>query len=71
MEVETKIRKWGNGYGILLPKSFVNGEAFSENEFVVVNISSRKKDIRKLRGLCKFNRSTEEIMKEIRDGYDD
>ncbi len=71
MEVETKIRKWGNSYGILLPKNIINEQNLTENDLVIINIASKKQDLSKLFGFCKFKKSTKEIMKEIKEGYDE
>ncbi|HLC58767.1 MAG TPA: AbrB/MazE/SpoVT family DNA-binding domain-containing protein [Candidatus Nanoarchaeia archaeon] len=71
MEVETKIRKWGNSYGVILPKSVIETGMFSDNDEVIVKIKKKKKDLSELAGLWKFKRPIEEIMKDIKEGYDD
>ena len=70
MEIESKIRKWGNSYGVMLPKQFLESEHLQEEETVKVNIVSKKADIGKLQGLWKFKRPIKEIMKDIKEGYD-
>ena len=70
MEIESKIRKWGNSYGVMLPKQFLESEHLQEEEIVKVNIVSKKADIGKLQGLWKFKRPIKEIMKGIKEGYD-
>lgn len=70
MEVESKIKRWGNSYGVLLSKELIENEMLKENETVVVNIHSKRKNLEKLFGLCKFKKSTKDIIKEIKEGYD-
>ena len=70
MEIESKIRKWGNSYGVMLPKQFLESEHLQEEDIVKVNIVSKKADIGKLQGLWKFKRPIKEIMKDIKEGYD-
>ena len=69
MEIESKIRKWGNSYGVMLPKNFLESEHLQEEDIVKVNIS-KKAEIKKLRGLWNFKRPIKEIMKDIKEGYD-
>ena len=70
MEIESKIRKWGNSYGVMLPKQFLESEHLQEEDIVKVNIVSKKADIGKLQGLWRFKRPIKEIMKDIKEGYD-
>ncbi len=70
MEIESKIRKWGNSFGVILPKQFLESEHLQEEDIVKVNIVSKKANISKLRGLWKFKRPIKEIMKDIKEGYD-
>ncbi len=70
MEIETKLRKWGNSYGVLLPKEVVENQNLKEDSIVKINISPKKPDFRKLFGLCKFKKPMKEIIKEIKEGHD-
>ncbi len=70
MEIESKIRKWGNSYGVILPKQFLESEHLQEEDVVKINVTAKKADIAKLRGLWKFKRPIKEIMKEIKEGYE-
>ena len=70
MEIETKIRKWGNSYGLILPKNIVENQNLNENDTVLVNVKPKKVDLSVIFGICKFKKSTNEIIKEIRRGYD-
>lgn len=70
MEAVSKIRKWGNSFGVLVPKDLIIEERLNEGDEVVVQIK-KKYDLSRLFGLCKFKKPTSEIMREIREGYDD
>ncbi len=71
MEIQSKIRKWGNSYGILLSREVLDNENLHENDEVLVNVKSKKADLSGLFGICKFKRPTKEIIKEIKEGYND
>ncbi len=68
VEIETITRKWGNSLGVTLPKEIVVREHIYENQRVVVEIKIVA-DIRKLRGLVHFKRSTQMIKEEMRAGW--
>ncbi len=70
METVSKIRRWGNSYGVLVPKQLIEEKNLSEGDEVVITLE-KKADLSKLFGLCKFKKPTSELMKEIREGYDD
>ena len=70
MIIKSKIRRWGNSFGILIPKDFIKKRNFSENENVLVDLK-KKKNLQELFGICSFKRPVKEIMREIKDGYDD
>lgn len=38
METQVKVRKWGNSYGILLPKEFLEKQNIRENSKIFVRI---------------------------------
>ena len=52
METTSKIRKWGNSFGVLVPKDLIEKENFKLNEEVVVKLE-KKKDISKVFGILK------------------
>lgn len=68
METISKIRKWGNSFGVLVPKELIEKENFKLNEEVVVRLE-KKMDISKVFGILKTKRTTENLIKEIREGY--
>ena len=70
-EVITKLKKWGNSYGVLLPMKVIAGQKLKENSEVVITVKPHKTIT--LRGLfelakkypLKSKKSTEEIMNEM------
>ena len=68
METISKIRKWGNSFGVLVPKELIRKENFKVNEEVVVKVE-KKTDISKVFGILRTERTTKDLMREIREGY--
>lgn len=68
--IEARIRKWGNSYGLLLPKNELIRQHLAEDEIVLVSLK-KKHNIAQLFGICHFKRPVREIVREIREGYDD
>ena len=52
IEIKTKLRKWGNSFGIVVPQNILNGE-LKENEEITVFISKTNPNLRKLFGKLK------------------
>jgi bifunctional DNA-binding transcriptional regulator/antitoxin component of YhaV-PrlF toxin-antitoxin module len=42
MEAEVTAKKWGNSFGIVIPKEIVRAENIKENEKLVVDIKKRQ-----------------------------
>ncbi len=38
MAFETKVKRWGNSIGIIIPNEFVENENIKENDKIIVNI---------------------------------
>tara|TARA_Y100000310_G_scaffold272994_1_gene288255 strand:- start:4852 stop:5076 length:225 start_codon:yes stop_codon:yes gene_type:complete len=73
IEIKTKLRKWGNSFGVVLPINKLKKEKIHEGEEVIVLLTKRKiNPLRETFGTYKFKKSTQEIMDEIdRELYDD
>lgn len=73
IEIKTKVRKWGNSFGIVVPGSFLEKEKVREGEEVKVFIKGgRGTNLSKLFGKHKFRKSTEKLMRETdRELYDE
>jgi antitoxin component of MazEF toxin-antitoxin module len=68
-EVITKIKRWGNSYGVLLPKSIINNELKENVEVKITVRPNTKLTVKDLFNLSKrhpvkTNKHTEEIMRE-------
>lgn len=66
--VKSKLKKWGNSFGVIIPKEIIYSENFKENEdieFLIVKNSKKRFDelFGSLKG--KFKKSTDEMMREI------
>ena len=69
-EVITRIKRWGNSYGLLLPKNIINNELKEDSEVRVTLMPHRKLNVKDLLILArrypnKTKKSTEEIMREM------
>ncbi|PIN93621.1 hypothetical protein COU54_02365 [Candidatus Pacearchaeota archaeon CG10_big_fil_rev_8_21_14_0_10_31_24] len=66
IEVKTKLMKWGNSLGIIVPLSKIKNTNLIEGEEVTALIIQKNKgNLKRLFGARKFKKSTKEIMKEI------
>ena len=71
-----KIKKWGNSFGIVIPKEVIDNEGLKENqyiEFFIVRNDSAKV-LKETYGLLKgrFRKSEQQMKDELREGlYDD
>ena len=65
IELETKLRKWGNSYGLVVPLAKLKTSNLKEGQEVTAIILEKKRiDLRKLFGRHKFSKSVEQLMKE-------
>ena len=73
IEVKTKLRRWGNSFGIVVPVSVVeSGEALEGEEIRALIIGRKKVTLKKLFGKHKFSKPTEQLMREMdEDLYND
>ena len=67
IQINGKLRKWGNSLGIVVPLSSVKEEGLKEGQNVRVLIKSEEKRniLREMFGSYKTGKSTEKIKKEI------
>jgi antitoxin component of MazEF toxin-antitoxin module len=71
-QINTKVKKWGNSFGIVLPMEIIKKQQIKEGTGVNVTISAQNKmtvgdlmeSIKQL-NLPKIKKPTEKIMKEI------
>ena len=66
MEIKTKLKKWGNSIGIVIPKDIIKKRNLKPDQEVTVTIQDKPftkgKDIW---GTMKFTKSTEQLMREV------
>lgn len=63
-----KLKKWGNSYGILIPKDEVTKMDLNEGQEVFIEIIKKENPLKDLFGFSKKNlKSTNQIIKEARD----
>lgn len=70
IEIKTKLRRWGNSFGVVVPQKAVGKT--KEGEEITIFIQKRKPNLRKIFGIHKFSKPTEQLMKEMDEElYDD
>ncbi len=66
IELKTKLRRWGNSFGIVVPISAAEKEKVKEGEEVVILLNKEKNNVlREMFGTLKFKKSTKQLMREI------
>ena len=72
IEIKTKLRRWGNSFGIVVPQKAIEQTKAKEGDEVIILFKKEKPNLRKLFGAHKFSKPTEQLMKEIDEElYDD
>ncbi|RLI22098.1 hypothetical protein DRO47_03045 [Candidatus Bathyarchaeota archaeon] len=64
----TVLRRWGNSYGIVVPKEKALKEGIKENDMVEVTVK-RAVDIKDLFGKYRFD-DVQKLKDELRKGWD-
>jgi len=65
IECETKLKKWGNSIGFIIPKEDINREDLHEDEVVRAVIAPKKMvKVKDIFGKISLKKSTAQIMKE-------
>jgi antitoxin component of MazEF toxin-antitoxin module len=66
IEFKSKLRRWGNSFGIVVPQKIIESEKVKEGDEVVIFLKKEESNpLRESFGTFKFKKSTDEIMKEI------
>lgn len=67
IEIKSKLRKWGNSFGIVVPQSALNGE-IKENDEITVLITTQKSSLESIFGILKNKKlDAQKIKDEIRE----
>ncbi len=71
-QISAKVKKWGNSFGVILPKNVIDKEQIKEGIEINITIQSKNKmtvgdlfKFAKKNKLPKSQKSTNQIMKEI------
>ena len=65
IELKSKIRKWGNSFGIVVSQKSIEKEMVKEGDEVIVFLKKEENNILKeMFGSFKFKKPVEQIMKE-------
>ena len=63
--IRSQIRKWGNSYGIIIPKNIMNSENLKNNQKIeLILLKESKKVLKETFGTLKFKKSTEKILED-------
>ena len=66
IELKTKLKRWGNSFGIVVPISFVEKEGAKEGDEVTILMKKEKRNIlRETFGTHKFKKPVKQLMKEM------
>jgi antitoxin component of MazEF toxin-antitoxin module len=65
VQVKSKLKRWGNSYGVVVPKEIVKKEGLKEGELVEISVR-RAADVRRLFGKYQFKdlQAQKEAMRE-------
>ena len=71
IEVRTKLKKWGNSFGVVVPISSAEKEGAKEGDEVIVLMKKEKGNVlRETFGTSKSKKSVKKLMKEIDEELD-
>jgi len=64
MAIEATIKRWGNSFGIVIPKEIIERERLKENKKVIINII-KVADLSDIFGLVKNRKLSGQKMKDL------
>ena len=67
--IETKLRKWGNSFGVLIPKDELEKDNLKENDSVIVIVKRKMSPAKELFGSLMIKEPTDKIMREIDEKF--
>lgn len=65
IELKTRLRKWGNSFGVVVPVKEIKEEDIKEGEELTVILMKENNVFKETFGTLKIKKKTDEIMKEI------
>lgn len=63
-EITTKVRKWGNSFGIIIPLEVLKSKRIREGEEIDAIIIKKSNVLKETFGTHKFSKSVKQLMKE-------
>ncbi len=67
MTIQVKTKKWGNSIGIIIPSETIEKFNIKPEEEIIIEIEKKNNILKELFGKAKFKKSTEQIIKEVRE----
>ncbi|MDA3836648.1 MAG: AbrB/MazE/SpoVT family DNA-binding domain-containing protein [Nanoarchaeota archaeon] len=69
--MEAKIKKWGNSYGIILPRELIKEKDLKENDKIDFLIVKEKPNLEEIYGSLKgkIKKSSQKLKDEARKGW--
>lgn len=67
MGIQVKTKKWGNSIGIIIPSETIERLNIKPEEEIVIEIEKKSNVLRELFGALKFEKTTEQLLKESRE----
>lgn len=64
LEMDSKVRKWGRSFGVVIPMEKIKEGNLHENEVIKMFIRRKKNPLKETFGTVKLKRTTEDILKE-------
>ena len=66
--MKTQIKKWGNSFGVIIPRNILQGEKLRENDEIEIIIVRSNNILKETFGILKgkIKKSTQQIMDETR-----
>lgn len=71
-QFEAVTKKWGNSLGITIPSEIIKEENIKPRDKITVLVfKDYSKKLKKMFGTLKLKKSTQKVMEEIDEGYDE
>ena len=67
--IETKLRRWGNSFGVLIPKGELERDNLKENDSIIVIVKRKISPAKELFGSLMIKEPTDKIMREIDEKF--
>lgn len=64
-ELTTKVRSWGNSFGVIIPHEIMRSKGISEGEEVSVILVKKDNILKETFGKHKFSKPVQKLMKEM------